>query len=167
MPSRKLSRLEIFIAIFRRPAYIISTLISAAIFFYLFYYIIQASNRGIFLITLPIYFIYALVLTSGILFSISLYSISRALLSRAQRLEGSIAGILMPSIGGLVASCACSFSILASVLIFFGINTFDALGLVSFLSQYQVWLIAILIALNLAIIYFYLGELVKPLRKLR
>lgn len=162
---RHISRLEAFLIIFRHPTYIISTIISSIIFYYIFYLTIVASNEGVFLVVIPIYLVYLLVILSGMLFSISLYIIARSLLTRAARLEGSIAGILLPSIGGLIASCGCSFSVLASILIFLGINTFDAVGLVSLINSYQIWLIILLILIDIAMIYFYLGKLTGFFRK--
>src|SRR5271155_3239917 len=100
MPKR-ISRLEAFLIIFRHPTYIISTLLSSAVFYYIFYLMIAASNEGVFLIFIPIYLVYILVALSGILFSISIYTISRSLLTKAARFEGSLAGILLPSVGGL------------------------------------------------------------------
>jgi hypothetical protein len=122
---------------------------------------IVLSNKGVFLLFVPAYLIYLLVICSGILFSISLYTIFRSLLTKTARLEGSVAGILLPSAGGIIASCGCSFSILASILIFFGINTFDAIGLVSAINSYQLWLIIMLIIIDLGMIYIYLGKLTR------
>lgn len=162
---RHISRLEAFLIIFRYPTYIISTIISSIVFYYIFYLMIVASNEGVFLVLIPIYLVYLLVILSGILFSISLYIIARSLLTKAARLEGSAAGILLPSIGGLIASCGCSFSVLASVLIFFGINTFDAVGFVSLINSYQIWFILLLILIDIGMIYFYLGKLTSFFRK--
>lgn len=165
--SKRLGRLDVFLIIFRHPTYVISTIVSAGVFYYIFYLMIILSNRGAFLVFIPIYLVYLLVLTSGILFSVSVYSISRAVLTKAAKFEGGIASILLPSLGGLVASCGCSFSILASLLIFLGINTFSAVGYISLLNQYQLWIICALIAANVLIIYAYLGKLTAFFRKLK
>ncbi len=160
-----ISRLEMFKIIFSHPVYIISTIVSAAVFYAIFYYLIAISNKGIFLLLLPGYLVYTLMITSGILFSISLYIIIRSILTKAARLEGSVAGVLLPSLGGLIASCGCSFSVLASIMIFFGINTFNAVGFVSAVSNYQIPLFAVLISANLIIIYYYLGKIANFHRK--
>lgn len=165
--SKHLSRLDVFLIIFRHPTYIISTILSAGVFYYIFYLMIVLSNKGVFLILIPIYLVYLLVLTSGTIFSVSVYSLSRAMLTKAAKFEGGIASLLLPSLGGLVASCGCSFSILASLLIFLGINTFSAVGYVSLLNQYQLWIMCALIAANLLIIYVYLGMLTGFFRKLK
>ncbi len=156
---RHISRLDAFILIFKHPAYIISTIASAAVFYYIFYLMIILSNRGAFLLFVPIILVYLLVLVSGILFSISLYIMARSILTKASRLEGGIAGILLPSLGGLIASCGCSFSVFASLLIFLGINTFDAVGVISVINSYQLWLIALLILIDIGLVYYYLGKL--------
>lgn len=164
---RRISRLEAFLIIFRHPTYIVSTIISAAIFYYIFYLMIVLSNQGVFLLFVPSYLVYTLVTLSGILFSISLYMIFRSILTKAARLEGGVAGIVLPSVGGLVASCGCSFSILASILTFLGINSFDAVGLVSTINSYQIWLFLAFIATDIGIIYLYLGKLTSFFRKLK
>jgi hypothetical protein len=166
MPKR-ISRLDTFLIIFKHPTYIASTIISAAIFYGILYLLIVMSNEGVFLLLIPPYLAYALVITSGILFSISLYSLARSVLTRAARLEGGSAGVLLPSLGGLVASCGCSFSVLASILVLLGINSFEAIGLVSIINSYQIWLFLIMIAANITIIYIYLGRIARFFRKSR
>ena len=75
--------------------------------------------------------------------------------------------MLLPSLGGFVASCGCSFSIFASLLIFLGVNTFDAVGLVGTINKYQFWLILAFILVNLALIYVYLGKLTGFFRRMK
>lgn len=160
MPKR-ISRLDVFLIIFKNPVYILSTIISSAIFYYIFYILIAISNKGIFILLIPAYLIYLLMILSGILFSISLYSLLKSLLTKAARFEGEIASILLPSIGGLISSCGCSFSIFASLLGFLGVNAFESIGIVSTISTYQLWLIVALVVINVAMIYFYLGKLTR------
>lgn len=164
----KSTRLLTALRIFSDAKYLLLTLASSAAFFYLFRYMIAANNHGIFLVLLPIYVIYALVATSGILFSISIFTMSYSISSRKLGAIGGLEGVIAPSIGGLVASCACTFPLLESVLLFLGVNTFDAIGIVSAIDSYQVWIISAMILINLGMIYYYLGKIsVPPSKKAR
>ena len=154
--------------IFRHPAYIAIAAASSILFFYLFRYLIAINNHGIFLILIPIYIVYALVLTSGILFSISAFAIAHSIASSRLGEIGGIEGILIPSLGGLVASCGCAFPLLESIFLFFGINAFEAVGIVSVINSYQIWILAAMILVNLATIYYYLGKIpMAPSKKRR
>ncbi len=151
-------RINTAIRIFSHPLYISIATLSAVAFFYIFYYLIASANNGIFLIFMPIYLIYALVITSGVLFAISAFAIVHSLASRRTGAASGIASALLPAAGGFVVGCGCSFPILASVLLFLGINTFEAVGIVSIISSYQAWIITAMILANFAMIVYYLGR---------
>ncbi len=152
--------------IFSHYAYVAIAAISSAIFFYLFRYLIAINNHGIFLLLIPIYIVYALVLTSGVLFSISIFAIAHSVASRRIGEIGSIEGIIIPSIGGLVASCGCAFPLLESIFLFFGVNVFEAIGIISVINSYQLWILIAMILVNLATIYYYLGKIpIGPAKK--
>lgn len=153
------------IAIFSHKRYIALTAIFAAILYALFYYLITANNKGIFLITIPVYVIYLLVITSGILLSISVFAAAYSIASKKAEAAGGILGILLPSIGGVVATCACDFPILASILTIFGVNTIDAVGIISEIGDYGAWIMGAMIAINLIAIYYYLGKISFPTKR--
>ena len=161
----KSARLLTALRIYSDAKYLLLALASSAVFFYIFRYMIASNNHGIFLVLMPIYIIYALVATSGILFSISVFTMSFSITARKLGAIGGIEGVIAPSIGGLVASCACTFPLLESVLLFLGVNTFDAIGIVSAIDGYQIWIISAMILINLGMIYYYLGKVSVPPRK--
>ncbi|MCL4365515.1 MAG: hypothetical protein M1569_04115 [Candidatus Marsarchaeota archaeon] len=161
-------RINTAIRIFSHPLYILIAVLGSSAFFYIFHYLISRSNNGVFIIFTPIYLIYALVITSGILFSISVFAIIHSVASRRSGVSGGIASALLPAAGSLIASCGCSFSLLASILLFLGINTFEAAGIISFIGSYQAWIILAMISANILMIIYYLGKpfgLHQPLRK--
>ncbi len=145
--------------IFKHPAYLAIAAISSILFYYLFTYLIAANNYGIMLILVPMYLVYILVITSGIVLSVSIFTIAFSIAYRRIGALGSAEGILIPSIGGLVAGCGCSFPIIESVLLFFGVNVFEAAGIASAIAAYQEWIMVAMILANLAVIYYYLGRL--------
>jgi hypothetical protein len=154
--------------IFRHPLYIAIAAVSTILFFYLFRYLIAINNHGIFLLLMPMYIVYLLVLTSGVLFSISLFAIAHSVASRRLGEIGGIEGLVIPSLGGLVASCGCAFPLLESIFLFFGVNTFEAVGIVSVINSYQLWILGAMIFINLATIYYYLGKVpMGPAKKRR
>ncbi len=161
----KSKRISSAIAIFKKPAYTIIAISSAIAFFYLFRYLVSVNNDGLFLIFIPIYLIYALVATSGVLFSISIFTIAHSISMKRSGAVGGIEGILLPSIGGLIVGCGCSFPLLESILLFFGVGVFQAVGIISILNGYQYAIIAAMIALNIIAIYYYLGRLQQPPRR--
>ncbi len=145
--------------IFRHPVYIAIAAISTIVFFYIFVYLISVNNHGIFLLLLPMYVVYLLVLTSGVLFSISLFAIAHSVASRRLGEIGGLEGLIIPSLGGLVASCGCAFPLLESIFLFFGVNAFEAVGIVSVINSYQLWILCAMVLINLATIYYYLGKI--------
>ena len=151
--------------IFESPVYIVLAVAAAIIFYFLFEYLVASSNHGLLIFFIPQYYIYALVATSGILLSISVFTVMHSLSRKLSGATGGILSVLLPSVGGLVVSCGCEFPILASVLLFFGINTFEAIGLISIISTYQTWIISGMVLINLALIYFYAGLAYHPRRK--
>jgi len=162
MKKRLNPRVATFIGIFRHPAYIIIAAACSFLFYWLFAYLIAVNNHGIILILVPIYLVYLLVVTSGIIFSISLFAIAHSISSRRIGEIGGIEGIILPSLGGLVASCGCAFPLLESILLFLGVNTFEAIGIVSTINSYQVWILCAIIAINLVTMYYYLGKIPIP-----
>lgn len=151
-------RANAFSRIFSHPFYILLAIASSIAFYYLFHCLVTSSNYGIFIYTTSIYLIYALMATSGILFSISVFAVLHSIASRKAEAASGIVSMLMPSLGGVIASCACTFPIIASFLLFIGVNTFEAAGIVSLIGAYQAWIMIAMIAVNLAIIYYYLGK---------
>ena len=167
MAGRLRRRAHAFAVVFSRKLYIAIAAAGSLLFYYLFYYLVAAENYGAFILFIPVYLLYALVLTSGVLFAISVFTVANSIASRRLGVEGSIVGVLMPSIGGMVASCACAFPIMTSVLLFFGVNTLEAAGIISIVNSYQSWIMLAMIAANLAMIYYYLGRTGAPQRRRR
>ena len=161
-------RISTFVTIFSRKRYVAIAAVGAAAFYYIFYYLVTTDNFGAFLLFIPIYLIYALVVSSGILFAISVFAVANSAASRRLGIEGGIIGVLLPSVGGVVAGCACAFPLLASILLFIGVNTFEAAGVVSLVGGYQLWIDIAMILVNIAMIYYYLGRLrLHPRRRRR
>lgn len=159
MGAKLKGRALVLSRIFSHPVYAAAAVISTAAFYYLFRYLIEANNHGIFLVLVPLYLVYVMAATSGLVFSTSLFAIAHSVASRRAGELGSIEGILVPSISGIVAGCGCAFPLLESVLLFFGVNALEAAGIVSLISSYQSWIMLALVLLNVAMMYYYLGKI--------
>lgn len=152
------SRLDVFLSLITTPEYLALAAGSALAYFLVFYYLITASNFGIFLVTVPLSLAYIMVGSAGVLFSLGVYSVARALLSYTSGAEEGAASAVLPILGSLVATCGCSYSVLAGILAFLGINAFEVSGIISGVALYQSWLIVAIILVNLALIYYYSGR---------
>ncbi len=154
----RIGRLSVIGSLLLSPVYLAITVAGSLFYFLIFDYLITASNYGIFLVTVPIYLIYIMVASAGLLLALGIFSISKALLGTASGVGEGTMSALLPTIGGLVATCACSYSLLAALLAFFGINALEVSGIVSGIALYQLWLLAAVVLINLALIYYYSGK---------
>ena len=94
---------------------------------------------------------YALVITSSVLFTVAIYSLMHNY--RSKRLGALNVGIgtAMPVAGSFVAGCGCHG--LALLALFSAIiSTSETISIVDFLQAYQVPLFSMLVVLNLALI---------------
>ncbi len=162
----RIGRLAVVISLIKSPVYQAIMTSAALLYFLVFHILVIASNYGIFLVTIPIYLVYIMVASAGFLLALSVFSIRTALIGRVSAAgEGALSAIL-PTVGSLVATCACSYSLLASLLAFIGINAFEISSVVSSISLYQLWLIIAIIAVNLDMIFYYLGKVANAASRL-
>jgi hypothetical protein len=164
MQSRKTlrtGRIGAFATVFREPRYIAIALLGAIAYYFVYFIIIRASNYGIFLITVPLYLIYAIAATSGILLALSAFSIAKSLLSLKAGTAGGIASAFIPSVGSMVATCACSYPILGSFLFFLGVNAFELSSIVSVISQYELEATFLIVVVNMLLLFYYSGRIAR------
>ncbi|MEM3839416.1 MAG: hypothetical protein QXF01_02455 [Candidatus Micrarchaeaceae archaeon] len=164
--KRQVGRTSVLLALARSPAYLAVVAGSSLIYFLVVYSLITASNLGIFLTTVPIYLIYLMVGSAGVLLGLSVLSVKTALIGRAYAAGEGILSAVLPAAGGLVATCACSYSVLAAALAVAGINAFEISGIVSWISLYQSWLILAIIAVNVLLIFYYSGKVAGAVNRL-
>lgn len=160
--SGKRGRLAAIKAVFSRPEHIGIAILGAIIYYLLFYFLITQSNHGVFLLTVPAYMIYLLVITSGILLSISIFSIRSLRRSKIKNgAPASFLSVAMPAAGGVIAGCSCEVPILGSILYPLGLNVFAVSGVISAIAVYGPALIAIFIVANLLSIYYLSGKIAR------
>ncbi len=145
----------------RSPPLIALFIAGAILYYFLIEYVITISSQGIFLITMPLYLLYSVSVSSALLLTISAYSI---LLSRKygmMGLENGTASAVTTLAGGLVTSCGCSAPILGTILYLLGANAIGVSGTITFVATNQEGLMAAVILANILLAYYSLGRLAK------
>ncbi len=151
-------RLQVIWSMFNSPVYLAIAVSGSLFYFLIFYYLVTTSNYGVFLVLVPVYLVYIMVASAGILLALGVFSLSSALMKPVSGVEEGAFSAILPTVGGLVATCSCSYSVLAALLAFFGINAFEISGIVSGISLYQIWLIVAVVLLNIVMLYYYSGK---------
>ncbi len=152
------SRAKRLVAIVTKPAYLAVLIVAAIIYYYVFYYLITSSNYGLFLLTVPIYVLYSLVLTSALLLTIAVSSIHGGI-KHGRAITGSVSGSIILLAGGTIASCACTVPIFVSLLYVLGATVADVTLINFYISTYQLYILVVLILANITLIYNYLGKI--------
>lgn len=150
-------RITLLRRIFTSPRFILLFAVMAIAYYFLVRFIITASSQGLFLTTMPVYYIYALAMTSSLLITISIYQIAASFKQKFTAAGEGAASAITTIAGGLVTSCGCSSPILTTILYDIGINVIGVSGTISFIASNQEWLISIAILANLALSYYSLG----------
>ena len=159
--AKKPQRLHALEQIFTSPPYIVITIAALVAYYELFTFLIVSSNKGIFFITVPIYLIYALILSASLLMSTSIYALSQSIKAKYAGAEGGVLSVFSSSIGGLVVGCSCYAPIFSSLLYAVGFGTLQVSSAISFLGVYQAWFVVVFIAANLIFIYHQLGRITR------
>ena len=143
-----------FFGVYRSWYYWLVTTTIAFFYYFILQYLIEVSNKGIVIVTVPQYLIFFLDISASILITLGVYSV-RQTLAKRRALSGASSG-LVSSISVLTASvsvsCACQAPILYNILYFLGLNSFEASGIVVTLNDLQVPILWALVGLNLAMI---------------
>lgn len=157
----RMSRLDALSLIFRNPKYIAVGIVGALINYVIFTYFVLYSNRGIFLVAAPLPLIYLLAVTGGIVIAIATFAITINTIMPTEKLSGEALGVIIPAIGSMLSSCACTYPVIATVLLAAGINAFAVSNFVYLVNLYQWKILAGLVVLNLLLAYHYLGVVAK------
>ncbi|MCL5430157.1 MAG: hypothetical protein M1504_01610 [Candidatus Marsarchaeota archaeon] len=148
-----------------KPKYILLNIALIAAYWIVYSFIIEAQTIGGLIFTfVPQYLIYALVFTSSILTTISVYAISNTRKNSAS-VSGNSVSVATILFGGLVGGCGCQTPLLLSFAAIIG--TANAFSLNNFFHDYQVPTTVALLVINLLVIGYYLNKLSTPSCKIR
>jgi len=159
-PSRLALSAHVLVTIFRSPRYVALSVIGAVVYYLVFDYFVSLSNFGIVVFSAPVYLVYMLAITASLLLTITVYSVSLRL--RRGLPSSSSAGLLASLstiVGGSVVGCACQAPILYNLLYFFGLNAFEASGVVTPLVAFSMEINVALIVLNLVAVVWLLSKI--------
>ncbi|MDE1823433.1 MAG: hypothetical protein KGI00_00430 [Candidatus Micrarchaeota archaeon] len=157
----RITRAEMFWLIFKKPEYIIAAAIGMLLNYAVFAYLILYSNKGVFMVVAPLYLLYPVMATGGVMIAIAAYSIRVNAIRAASKASEGFLGVALPAIVSMIASCVCSYPIFATILIVLGVNILTVSNIVHLVSVNQAQIIVAVLAVNLILIYYYLGVVAR------
>ncbi|MGC8648951.1 MAG: hypothetical protein ACP5UN_01890 [Candidatus Micrarchaeia archaeon] len=146
--------LDTFVDIYKRPIYIVMNIIFVIAYYYLFFFIVKFQNSFLF-ITIPIWLVYSLILSSSILITISIYSLLNSGFSFSNGSMG-LASALTTFISSVVVGCGCTAPIIFS-LAALGLSSLQLVALNSFFASNQLLIVVSMLIINLLFIIYYAG----------
>ncbi len=136
-----------------KPAYIFINIVVAALYYLLFIFLIRYQNYGILIFGAPKSLLYALVITSSIMFTIGIYAMRRSF-KRKTTASASAVGTIMTLFAGVIAGCGCSAPLIYGITVF-GLSIAEVSVLAAFITQYSAYIISVIIAVNILLILYY------------
>ncbi len=150
-----MARLETFKAIFRKKFYLAELFIG--FFAYLLIFIlIMHTNKFIIINSEAELLIGTLIVTSSFILTIATYIIRNS--AKPSGYAGSIYSLLASIFGSFLASCGCQAPLLMTILYTIGLNAIEATWFMSVIASYNNYILLAFIAINLLLIYYYLGK---------
>ena len=147
-----------------RPKYVAITFVLGIAYAFAFWYLAYIQGGNAVMLSAPIYLIFLLIASSSILLTIAIYLI-RNTRKNGAKITGTAA-----STGTVILSsglCGCTTSLLPTVALAAGLSTPATFALASFLKNYNIEIVSLLIALNVVVIVYYLNKMSNPMRRLR
>ncbi len=145
------------IKIYKRPRYILLNIASIIVYYYIFTILISYQNYGILLIELPISLIYAMILLSSILFTISIYAIKNTIKNQA-KITGSATSIITILFGGVIGGCGCAAPIIYG-LTAIGISLSTTSYMAYIINDYITQIFLVVLLIDTILILYYLNKL--------
>ena len=143
--------------IYGKPFYLIFNIIIAIVYYFIFDFLIRYQNYGILLIETPVYLLYLMIISSSILFTISIYSIKNSK-KNAAKVSGSTVSAVVVLFGSVVGGCGCSAPIIYSLSIL-GLDLSTTSSLAYFLNYYILDIFYFMIIITVICIFYYLNKL--------
>jgi hypothetical protein len=157
-PSRRTMALPLMtLASIYRPRYVALNIASALVYYLVYFELIAYQNLGVFLSNVSEDLLYALVLTSSVLLTVAVYSIRNTRNNRAS-VSGTTLGTVATIFGGVIGGCGCSVPVISSLAVL-GLSASEVVSLNNFLADYQNEIFGLMVAVNVAVIVYYLFRL--------
>jgi len=154
MASNEPTALRSLVALYSSAGTITLNFLLLVVYYSIFYLLIQYSNFGYFLLTIPFALLLLFVASSSVLATVAVRFI--LISARKRRLLALTPSPVAFIVGSVVASCACNIPLLAPLLYLLGLNALAVSGVLSFLAQFQGYVISAIVIVNAASTYYYL-----------
>ena len=144
------------------PKYIGLTIALGIAYSVAFWYLAYIQGGNAVMLYIPTYLIFLLIASSSILTTIAIYSIKNTRRNNA-KMSGpatSASTVLLGS--GL---CGCTTTLLPTIALALGVSTPTVYAFSSFLKNYSIEIISMLIILNTVVLAYYLNKLSSPARR--
>jgi hypothetical protein len=143
--------------VFTSPRYVLVAAAAAAVYYLLFFYLTDLGPGGLPFATAPVPLVYALIASSAVLVALSAYAVVESLRPISGGIEGTVS-VCTASFGCMIAGCGCYAPAVSGILYFAGLGAVQVSGVIALLGNYQAWLMALLIIINVAFIYYQTGR---------
>lgn len=142
-----------------KPRYAALTLILGIAYFLAFWYLAYIQGGSAVMLSVPIYMVFLLVASSSVLMTIAIYSIKNTRKNNAKT-TGTAASSGTVILGS--GLCGCTTTLLPTIALAAGVSPPAVYALTSFLRNYNIEIISLLVAINVAVIAYYLNKLSDP-----
>jgi hypothetical protein len=143
-----------------KPKYIILNIIIAVAYYFVIRYLLLIQQHGIPITSVPIYLVYALVVSSSVTFTIAIYSITNTKRNEA-KFSAASTSIVTAFAGGVFAGCGCQAAILFNFLAI-SIGTGEATLRNTIITENASLIFGAMIVINLFVVGYYLEKLSTP-----
>lgn len=147
-----------------KPKYAVLTVVLGITYSFAFWYLAYIQGGSAVMLSVPIYMVFLLVASSSVLMTIAVYSMWNTRKNNAN-VKGTAASAGTVILGS--GLCGCTTTLLPTLALAAGMSTPAVYALTSFLRDYNVEIILLLIALNVAVIAYYLNKLSDPTCKIK
>ena len=146
------------------PKYAALSLALGVAYYAAFWYLAYIQGGDAVMLYMPIYLILALVASSSILTTVAVYSIRNTRKNNA-KISGTAASASTLLLGS--GLCGCTTTLLPTLAFAAGAGTPAVYALSSFLKNYNIWIISMLILFNTLVLAYYLNKLSSPACRVR
>ncbi len=138
-----------------RPKYIGLTITLGIAYSIAFWYLAYIQGGNDVMLSVPIYLIFLLIVSSSNLMTVAIYSIRNMRKSNAKT-TGTAASAGTVILGS--GLCGCTTTLLPTVALAVGISTPTVYALASFLKNYDTEIVLLLIVINVVVLVYYLNK---------
>lgn len=146
------------------PKYAALSLALGVAYYAAFWYLAYIQGGNAVMLYIPIYLIFLLVASSSILTTVSVYSIRNTRKNNA-KISGTAASASTLLLGS--GLCGCTTTLLPTFAFAVGAGTPAVYALSSFLKNYNIEIISVLILFNVMVLAYYLNKLSSPACRVR